>query len=108
MANLSIKEKELLIDLSSDSTLKSKFKKELLNFWAALYNEFGLISQKAIKFLLPFTSTELVEKAFSSYVFIKNKYRNKLNAGSDLRLYLTSVEPDIKKLCATKQGQGSH
>lgn len=109
MANLSIKEKELLIDLSSDSTLKSKFKKEeLLNFWAALYNEFGLISQKAIKFLLPFTSTELVEKAFSSYVFIKNKYRNKLNAGSDLRLYLTSVEPDIKKLCATKQEQGSH
>lgn len=109
VANLSIKEKEKLIELSTDTTLKSQFKaKCLLNFWADISKEFELLSDKALKFLLPFTSTELVERAFSLYIFIKNKYRNKLNAVPDLRLYLASVEPDIKKLSAKKQGQRSH
>jgi len=52
--------------------------------------------------------TELVERAFSSYIFTKNKYRNKLNATPDLRLYLASIDLDFKKLCKSKQSQGSH
>ncbi|KAF0752755.1 zinc finger BED domain-containing protein 5-like, partial [Aphis craccivora] len=48
------------------------------------------------------------ERAFSSYTFIKNKYRNRLSVSSDLRVYLSSVEPDFKKLSASKQAQGSH
>jgi len=107
--SLSIVEKENLIELSCDTTLKNEFKrKQLINFWVDIRNEYKRLSDKAIEFLLPFISTELVERAFSSYIFIKNKYRNKLNAAPDLRLYLASFEPDIKKLCNLKQGQGSH
>lgn len=104
--SLSIVEKEKLIELSCDTTLKSEFKrKQLINFWVDIRNEYERLSDKTIEFLLPFTRTELVERAFSSYVFIKNKNRNKLNAAPDLRLYLASFEPDIKKLCNLKQGQ---
>ncbi|XP_023217015.1 zinc finger BED domain-containing protein 5-like [Centruroides sculpturatus] len=109
VAKLSSKEKENLIEISTDSILKCQFKsKSLFNFWADINKEFELLSDKALQFLLPFTSTVLVERAFSSYLYIKNKYRNKLKAVPDLRLYLASVEPDIKKLCEKKQGQGSH
>lgn len=108
-ASLSISEKEKLIELSTDSALKTEFKTKLLtNFWTSVSTEYQQLSDKALMFLLPFTSTELVERAFSSYAFIKNKYRSKLHAAPDLRLYLTSLEPDFKKLCATKQAQGSH
>lgn len=108
-AKLSIKEKEKLIELSTETDLKSDFKrKALINFWLDISGEYELLSDKAVKFLLPFTSTELVERAFSSYLFIKNKYRYKLNAAPDLRLYLSSFEPDFKKLSASKQAQGSH
>jgi hypothetical protein len=50
---------------------------------------------------------ELVERTFTSYNFIKNKYRNKLNGSPDLRLYLASFESDFKKLSASKQAQRS-
>jgi len=83
-------------------------RKPLINFWIDIRNEYGRLSDKAIEFLLPLISTELVERAFSSYIFIKNKYRNKLNGAPYLRLYLASFESDIKKLCNLKQGQGSH
>lgn len=109
VADLSVREKENLIELSSETALKADFKrKPLINFWLDTSREYEQLSDKAVKFLLPFTSTELVERAFSSYLFIKNKYRNKLNAAPDLRLYLLSFEPDFKRLCASKQAQGSH
>ncbi|XP_043932352.1 zinc finger BED domain-containing protein 5-like [Protopterus annectens] len=107
-AKLSVKEKEKLIELSTESTLKAEFKGHfLINFWANISREYEQLSEQALLFLLPFASTELAERAFS-YVFIKNKYRNKLNAIPDLRLHLSSVEPNFKKLCASKQAQGLH
>ncbi|KAF0697584.1 zinc finger BED domain-containing protein 5-like, partial [Aphis craccivora] len=90
------------------ATSLSIVKKEKLIELSYVRNEYELLSDKAIEFLLSFISTELVERAFSSYLFIKNKYRNKLNAAPDLRLYLASFDPDFKKLCNSKQGQGSH
>lgn len=108
-ATLTIQEKEQLIELSTDSSLKSEFKKKSLgHFWTSISDEYGSLSKKALQVLVPFTSTELVERAFSSYAFIKNKYRNKLNASPDLRLYLTTLEPDFQLLSTTKQAQGSH
>ena len=108
-ARLSIKEKEKLIELLTDSTLKAEFKeKSLINFWADISREYEQLSDKVLKFLLPFTTTELTERAFSSHTFIKNIYHSKLNAVPDLRLYRTSDEPDFKKLCASKQAQQLH
>lgn len=87
-AQLDVAQKESLIEISTDSTLKSAFKKKpLINFWLDLNSEYERLSDLAMKVLLPFPSTVLVERAFSSYTFIKNKYRNKLDAAPDMRLY---------------------
>lgn len=107
--SLPISDKEALIELSTDSTLRAKFKHDDLTvFWANARQEYGSLSNKALKHLLPFTSSVLVERAFSSYAFIKNKHRNTLDAAPDLRLYLSSFEPDFKKLTSQIQAQGSH
>lgn len=88
--------------------MKKDFKtKSLGNFWASISDEYETLTTKALDVLVPFTSTELVERAFSSYVFIKNKHRNKLNAGPDLRIYLSTLEPDFKMLSGVRQSQGS-
>ena len=105
-AKLSIHEQEKLFEISTDSSLKSDFKKKTLgNFWASISEEYGPLCIKALQVLVPFTNTELVERAFSSYSYIKNIYRNKLNASYDLGVYLSTFEPDFKMLSASKQAQ---
>ena len=107
--NLSISDKEALIDISTNSSLRSEFKHvNLTEFWAGTRTKYKCISDKARKCLLPFTSSVLVERAFSSYPFIKNKHRNKLDAAPDLRLYLSSFVQDFQKLSSNIQAQGSH
>ncbi|GBO31604.1 Zinc finger BED domain-containing protein 5 [Araneus ventricosus] len=106
---VTISEKERLIELSTDSSLESEFKKRnLIDFWVAVKEEYQELGVKAIKYLIPFTNTELVERAFSSYTYIKNKYRNKLDAAPDIKSYLSSFQPNFIKLTSMKQAQGSH
>jgi hypothetical protein len=70
-ASLSISEKDKLIELSTHSTVISYFnEKFLINLCTCLSTEYQQLSNKALMFLLPFTSTELVERAFSYYTFI--------------------------------------
>ena len=102
-------EKDELIEISCDESLKQTFKRmDLTDFWLARRNEYPLIADKAVKFLMVFATTYLCECGFSSLVYIKNKYRNKLNVEPDLRLKLSQLKPDIKKLCLAKQAQPSH
>jgi len=67
----------------------------------SIVKQYPELSNKAFNVLLPFTSTVLVERAFSSYTYIKNKYLNRLSESSD-----SSKEPDFKKICVSKQAQG--
>jgi hypothetical protein len=90
-AVLLIREKEKLIELKTNSSLEVIFeKKSHIAFWADVNEEHPELSNKAFNVLLPFTSTVLVERAFSLYTYIKNKYRNRLFVSSDLRVYLSS------------------
>ncbi|GBL95068.1 hypothetical protein AVEN_188813-1 [Araneus ventricosus] len=61
-------------------------KRNLIDFWVAVKEKFQELGVKAIKYSIPFPNTELVERAFSSNTYIKNKYRNKLEAAPDMRL----------------------
>jgi len=121
-----------LIELSCDIILKSELENNLLIFgYVYIYSIIAIhisiftnitnmsdclsnwvpiaVYNKSANNILCTCCTELVEIAFSSYIFIKNKYRNKLNAALDLRLYyLASFDLDFKKLCNSKQGQGCH
>jgi hypothetical protein len=107
--SLTTNEKDELIELSCDGSLQQMFKKtDLTEFWLARRKEYPLISDKAVKFLLVFSSTYLCGCGFSSVIYTKNKYRNRLSIEPDLRLKLTKIEQDIWKLCLTKQVHPSH
>jgi hypothetical protein len=67
-----------------------------------------LSSDNAVTFLLEFSTTYLCECGFSSVIYLKNKYRNRLSIEPDLRLKLTKIEPDIRKLCLAKQAHPSY
>jgi hypothetical protein len=67
-----------------------------------------ILSEKAIKILIPLATTYLCEKTFSSVTAIKNKYRFRLEIQTALRVAVTSLEPKIHKLISNKQQQISH
>uniref|UniRef100_A0A674JCF8 HAT C-terminal dimerisation domain-containing protein n=1 Tax=Terrapene triunguis TaxID=2587831 RepID=A0A674JCF8_9SAUR len=101
---LNTEEKEKMIEISCDYKLRRSFRNlSLINFWLSLRNEYPLLAEKAAAVLLPFSTTYLCEKAFSSYAHLKTKYRNRLDAEPDLRLYLSPRVPDFKELCRAKQ-----
>lgn len=52
-----------IIELSSDSSLTIDLK-NLVEFWATAKGKYQELNHKAIKYLLPFTNTALVEGAF--------------------------------------------
>lgn len=107
--SLSAKEHDSLIDMSCDSALKLTFsQKTLTDFWIHTFSEYPDLSDKALKFLMPFPTTYLCEAGFSVLVALKTKYRNKLNVEPDLRLQLSSLQPDIQRLVNAKQHQPSH
>ncbi|KAF2879093.1 hypothetical protein ILUMI_27081 [Ignelater luminosus] len=99
-----------LIEISCDSALKRNFKESSLSScWVNLKKVYKEISEEALKHLLLFSSTYLCEKAFSALVYIKNKYGNRLQLESNLRLQLSNnINPNITNLVAKQQHQPSH
>uniref|UniRef100_A0AAR2INL2 DUF4371 domain-containing protein n=1 Tax=Pygocentrus nattereri TaxID=42514 RepID=A0AAR2INL2_PYGNA len=109
IASLSASDQDSLIDLSCDSALKLIFsQKSLVNFWLHVRSEYPDLSDKAVRFLMPFPTTYLCETGFSMLVVLKTKYRNRLNVEPDIRLQLSALQPDIHHLVAGKQHQPSH
>lgn len=107
--DLTVGEQESLIELSCDETLKAAFKKQtLLDFWIKQHCEYPVLSDKAVHFLLPFATTYLCEKGFSSLVVIKTKYRSRVDAEPNLRLKLTSIDPNIAGMCSQRHAHPSH
>ncbi|CAM4388086.1 unnamed protein product [Caretta caretta] len=74
--NLSASEEQLL-ELASDSFLKTKFEQNTLtSFWLGVSSEYPALSGKAVKYLLPFPTSYLCEIGFCALVGIKTKKQN--------------------------------
>jgi hypothetical protein len=59
-----------LIELSCDTALKEHFDKlSLINFWLNCRNEYSQLSEKAVRFLMPFVTTYKRETSFSTLDF---------------------------------------
>ncbi|XP_062254936.1 zinc finger BED domain-containing protein 5 [Platichthys flesus] len=102
--DLSIHEEEALVELSSNVDLKQRLvEMPITQFWLSIESEFPHVSAKAMRVLIPFTSIYLCECGFSALTLIKNKYRSRLQVQDDLRLFLSSVQPRIEQLCASKE-----
>lgn len=100
-----------LLEISEDSSLKYKYREESQEeFWMQVYSENNAVGKVAVKRLVRFTSTYLCESSFSTYAYIKNKYRSKLKASKDLRVKLTKLPINIKEIMkkSSKQFHSSH
>ncbi|MBN3307259.1 ZBED5 protein, partial [Amia calva] len=107
--DVTVGEQESLIQLSCDETLKSAFRSHSsLDFWIQQHSEYPALSDNAVRVLLPFATTYLCEKEFSSLAVIKIKYRSRTDAEPNLRLKLTSIDPDIAGLCSQRKAHPSH
>lgn len=102
-------EKEKLIELSCDSSLKQKFQNETpVQFWINLSGEYESLYCKAMQVLLPFVTSYLCETGFSALAAMKTKYRARLIVEKELRVALSTLPPRFEKNCANKQQHPSH
>ena len=100
---------EEFINLKNSFEAKSWFGElQLQEFWSKNFQKFPVISEIAIRNLLPFPKTYLCETAFSQLLILKNKYRNKLDLEDDLRCAISTTEPRIELLAKKLQYQPSH
>uniref|UniRef100_K7G8T9 DUF4371 domain-containing protein n=1 Tax=Pelodiscus sinensis TaxID=13735 RepID=K7G8T9_PELSI len=103
LASLTSKEQDSLIKMSCGNALKQKF---LTKYWLHVTTEYPLLSNGATRLIL-FATTYMCEAAFLVLVAIKTKYQNRLCVESDLRLRLSSIQPDIQSLNEKKRGGGT-
>ncbi|XP_077083466.1 zinc finger BED domain-containing protein 5-like [Siphateles boraxobius] len=102
---------ETLIDLQNDEEAKATFRAcGWRVMWVTHGQRFPLLWKRIRLLLLAFPTSYLVEQGFSQALHMQTKYRSRLNlvTSGALRLKLTSLCPDVKKLAASHQAQGSH
>ena len=85
--------------------MKVKFESmDLENFWSAGLETYPKLVEKALAVLLPFSTIYLCKAGFSSLVYLKNKYRNRLETvENELRVVLSNRQPRYKKLVDMKR-----
>ncbi|XP_008185177.1 zinc finger BED domain-containing protein 5-like [Acyrthosiphon pisum] len=100
---------ESLIELSCDTALKDIYKERpLIDIWLSCHQEYPVVAEQAITFLMPFVTTYKCEAGFSTLVFLKNKYRNQLEVEPDLGIKLTSFPANLEFLVKNKPLHTSH
>ena len=84
---------EDLIDLKESRNKKMEFESMILdNFWSIQLETYPKLAEKALA-VLSFSTTYLCEAGFSSLVYLKNKYRNRLETvENDLRIALSNKQ----------------
>ena len=60
------------------------------------------VSLPALRVIVRFSSTYLCEAAFSTLVFIKNKYRNRMDVENDMRCALSEKPQGLINLLKKK------
>ncbi|KAK2724169.1 SCAN domain-containing protein 3-like [Artemia franciscana] len=112
VAEIEISFQEPLIELQSDEIMRAKFKDGKYNIWKTNHvaTKYPLLWNKAQFYVIAFPTSYLVEAGFNRVSQILSKARNRFDIvkRGDLRLSLTSLEPNIKKLVEKHQPQGSH
>ena len=104
---------EMLIDLQSDEEARAIFRAHgWAAFWIKWKNRFPQLWEKVELFILAFPTTYIAEQGFSEVLYMRNKYRNRLDmnatGGDSIRLKLTSLMPAFSNLAEQHQPQGSH
>ncbi|XP_076030400.1 protein FAM200C-like [Oratosquilla oratoria] len=98
--------------LQSGHTAKARFKHGFWNSWTSkeIAVNSPLLWEKVELYIFAFPTTYLEESGFSKVSQLLSKARNHLEIikRGDLRLCLTSMDPNIEELAKRHQTQGSH
>jgi hypothetical protein len=107
---MSVKNYELLMDITSYTSLKQKFSEPpLVQSWCSLLQEYPQVSKCAVLKHFPFPTTCLCEAGLSRHAATESKYRYRLDVSTDMRIDLSTITPNLKGLCETKkQHHSSH
>ena len=97
--------KKDLIDLKKSRNMKMEFESMVLeNFRSAGLETYPKLAEKALAVLLSFSTTCLCKTGFSSLVYFKNKYRNRLQVvQNELRVALSNRQSRYEKLLDMKR-----
>ncbi|XP_076803440.1 zinc finger BED domain-containing protein 5-like [Clavelina lepadiformis] len=90
---------EEFIELITSDAAKTDFSSmSVTKFWIKSLQSYPVLSEIALRLILPFPTTYLCETGFSSLLVIKSKYRSRLDAEDDLRCALAKTAPRISDL----------
>lgn len=91
------------VELISDEQLKAQFEEVPLDlFWSEILYEYPCLDKKAIRKSIPFAPSYICQSGFSAYVSTKNKYRNRLDAASDMIIQLSNIQPNFQRIIQCK------
>ncbi|OMJ12819.1 Protein ZBED8 [Smittium culicis] len=109
-ANLTTEDEEQLIDLRNDKINQLVFpEKSLDEFWLTLKQSYPALGFKAVKIILPFSSSWFCEFVFSVFSEVKSKKRERLLLiDKEIRNCLSTMELRFNLVCSRKQAQPSH
>ena len=100
---------EEFIELITSDAAKTDFSSmSVAKFWIKSLQSYPVLSEIALRLILPFPTTYLCETGFSSLFVIKSKYRSRLVAEDDLHCALAKTAPRISDVAKKKQAQPSH
>ena len=100
---------EEFIELITSDAAKTDFSSMSdTKFWIKSLQSYPVLSEIALRLILPFQTTYLCETGFSSLLVIKSKFRSRLDAENDLRCALAKSAPRISDLARKKQAHPSH
>ena len=100
---------EEFIELIISNSAKTDFSSmSATKFWIKRLQSYPVLSEIALRLILPFPTTYHCETGFSGLLVIKTKYRSKLVPEDDLRCALPKTAPRISDLARKKQAQPTH
>ncbi|XP_077974121.1 protein FAM200C-like [Styela clava] len=98
-----------IIELQQSQVQQQLFRTTTLSkFWCHQIVAYPLLAKRALEILIPFVTTYLCEKSFSTMVDIKPKKRNILCCENDMRVALSKVKPRFPRIVSEMQQHKTH
>ena len=103
--DLSLTEEQQIAEIKNDRRLQLICEEgDLQKFWIHVLKIHSNLAEKAVQILLQFSPTYICEASFSAMLNLKTSKRENLKMlDSELRVALSSITPNIKKLCSFHQ-----
>jgi hypothetical protein len=95
-----------LQDIANDAVSKQKFP-TLSRLWASLTGVFDTLN-RAVRELVPFSTTYLCESLYLWYCMKETIERNYLDAEANLRWQVSPITTDFIMMCSSKTLHPSH